>query len=85
MGSIPAEVYGPYALLVFLLVFVVYGGRKEWWLFGWVHRELLAAERRRAEAAEAREAEWKSYAMRGIQATEDATDVVRRVVEAEDP
>jgi hypothetical protein len=74
-------VLGPLGLLVFLLIAVVWGGSKGMWTWGWVHRELLAAERRRAEAAEKREAEWKLYALRALGATEEAAAVAKSAVE----
>lgn len=89
--EVPLEtLLGPFALLVFLLVAVVWGGRKRWWLFGWQHDETVSSLRRELEKAEAQCArereegtEWKTLALTqaGITRTvvERTTELVQKV------
>lgn len=79
------KLLGPYGLVVFLLVGVVWGGIKGAWVFGWTHKLLLEAERRRAEAAEAREAEWKLYALRALNASQEAAETARTAIQEAKP
>ena len=59
---------GPVGLLVFLLVAVVWGGRKRWWVFGWVYE----AKVRECE-------EWKNLALSGTRAAESGVRTIERL------
>lgn len=63
------QLLGPLGLLAFLLVAVVWGGRKRWWVFGWVYD---------AKAAEA--AEWKALALSSTAASEAGVRTIEKVV-----
>ena len=60
---------GPLGLLAFLLFAVVWGGIKQWWVFGWAYRE-------KVKECE----EWKALAKSGTRASESAVRTVERVV-----
>lgn len=60
---------GPLGLLVFLLVGVVWGGIKQWWVFGWQYRE---ATRDRDD--------WRSLAMQGTSAADKTADVAKAMI-----
>jgi hypothetical protein len=60
---------GPLALTAFLLVAVVYGGIKRWWVFGWIY-EVKAKECE----------EWKELAKTGTVAAERGTRVAEAAV-----
>jgi len=69
--NIPLQILlGPVGLLAFLLIVVVWGGRKRWWVFG---REL--------DACDKREEFWKEMAMRSIKAAEEGTGLGKKVVD----
>lgn len=63
------QILGPLGLLIFLLVVVVWGGRKRWWVFGWVYD----AKSREAE-------EWKALALSSTRAAETGVRTIEKVV-----
>lgn len=60
---------GPLGLLVFLLVGVVWGGIKQWWVFGWQYRE---ATRDRDD--------WRHLALQGTSAADKAAEVAKSML-----
>lgn len=60
---------GPLGLLVFLLVGVVWGGIKQWWVFGWQYRE---AVRDRDD--------WRHLALQGTSAADKAAEVAKSML-----
>lgn len=62
---------GPVGLLAFLLIAVVFGGIKKWWVFGWIYEE-------KAKDCE----EWKGLAKTGTLAAEHGVRVAEAVVSA---
>lgn len=60
---------GPSALTAFLLIAVVWGGIKRWWVFGWAYEE-LKQERD----------EWKMLAKTGTMVAEAGVRTVEHVV-----
>lgn len=60
---------GPAGLLAFLLIAVVFGGIKRWWVFGWIYEE----KNKEVE-------EWKALAKAGTSAAEAGVRTVEHVV-----
>lgn len=60
---------GPLGLLVFLLVGVVWGGIKQWWVFGWQYRE---ATRDRDD--------WRALALQGANAADKTAAVAKAML-----
>jgi hypothetical protein len=59
---------GPLGLLAFLLVAVVWGGRKGWWVFGWVYEQKVKESD-----------EWKSLALSGTRAAESGVRTIEKL------
>lgn len=55
--------------VVFLLVFIIYGGFKKWWVFGY-----------QMEECERREQEWKAIAMKSTHTAESAVSAGETLV-----
>lgn len=70
-----ADLLGPLGLVVFLLVVVVWGGRKKWWTFGWV----LDNEVQRRQEVELEKEYWKNIAVRSLNIGEDAVRAAVKV------
>jgi hypothetical protein len=68
-GELPWQtLLGPWGLTAFLLLAVVYGGRKRWWVFGWQYEE------------KSREAEfYRNIAFRTTNVAEAATSAAERL------
>ena len=64
---------GPGGLLVFLLVIVVWGGMKRWWVFGWMYE----AKSKEAE-------EWKALALAGTRAAESGVRAIENLSQTTD-
>lgn len=58
-----------------LLILILVGGYRKWWVWGWALTEAEARHAREIEACEKRSAEWKNIAMTG-------RDIVRGAVES---
>lgn len=71
-GDLPwGVVVGPFALTGFLLYVVVWGGRKRWWVFGWVY-----------DAKEQEAKDWKALAMSGADTSEHGVKVAEKAVDS---
>jgi hypothetical protein len=55
-----------------LLIFALIGGFRQWWVFGWHHREVVKERD-----------EWKSLALHGTHLSERSIEVAKRVVTSE--
>lgn len=55
-----------------LLIFALIGGFRQWWVFGWHHREVVKERD-----------EWKALALHGTNLSERSVEVARRVVTSE--
>lgn len=71
---------GPYGLLVFLILVVVLGGVKKWWVFGWLYQEKVVEIKAAADRAD----RWERAALRAAGVNEDALVTTRKVVEHAD-
>lgn len=52
--------------IIGVLVFVILGGARRWWVFGWQYRDL----QERCEKIETSNAMWMQLALRGVNVTE---------------
>lgn len=52
--------------IIAVLVFVIIGGAKRWWVFGWQYKELLE----RCEKVQTSNEVWMNLALRGVNVTE---------------
>lgn len=68
-----SDALGPSGLLVFLLVVVVWGGVKRWWVFGWIHEEVR----------EERDM-FRDMALRSLETAEHSAKVAEHVVTTKD-
>ena len=50
-----------------LLVVILIGGMRAWWVWGWLYREVVEEKN-----------EWKDIALRGIISAEEAVDIVEK-------
>jgi hypothetical protein len=57
-----------------LLIFLVFGGYKQWWVFGWLYRE----EKDRTTKAEKERDDWRDLALHGTNLAEQTVDLFRR-------
>lgn len=60
--------------LMGLLVFILAGGYRGWWVFGWQYKE----SEDRVTKAEAERDDWRDIALHGTNITEKAVDLFRR-------
>lgn len=60
---------GPLGLLAFLLIAVVWGGVKGWWVFGWIYRDKVKELE-----------EWKALAKTGTRVAEAGVRTAESVV-----
>lgn len=61
--------------VIFLLFTILYGGYRQYWVFGWQYREVLARE----QEWQRREQEWKQIAFRGTQSAAQAVELATAV------
>lgn len=57
-----------------LLVYIIVGGYKQWWVWGWVHTE----EKERTLKAEKERDDWRDLALHGTNLAEQTVDLFRR-------
>jgi hypothetical protein len=57
-----------------LLVIILFGGYKRWWVFGWIYRE---SEDRTSKAEKERD-DWRDIALHGTSLAEQTVDLFRR-------
>jgi hypothetical protein len=57
-----------------ILIFMVFGGYKQWWVFGWTYRE----EKERTSKAEKERDDWRDLALHGTNLAEQTVDLFRR-------
>lgn len=55
-----------------LLVFALIGGFRQWWVFGWHHREIVKERE-----------EWKQLALYGTHLSEKSIEVAKKVATSE--
>jgi hypothetical protein len=78
VDQVPWDVLiGPYGLLGFLLFVVVWGGRRRWWVFGWVYEDLRAEY----EGLKAENDRLRELGMRAAQSAETGIDAVERLAQ----
>lgn len=57
-----------------LLIIMVYGGYKKWWVFGWIYQQ---SEDRTSKAEKERD-DWRDLALHGTNLAEQTVDLFRR-------
>lgn len=57
-----------------LLVIILFGGYKKWWVFGWIYRE---SEERTSKAEKERD-DWRDLALHGTNLAEQTVDLFKR-------
>jgi len=60
--------------VIALLISIVYGGYKKWWVFGWIYKE---SESRTAKAEGERD-DWRDIALHGTHIAEQTVDLFKR-------
>lgn len=63
--------------LVSLLVLVLIGGARGWWVFGWYAKETEARYKALLEASAKREEEWRQLALDGRGLAQSAVELAR--------
>lgn len=72
-ASLPLDaLLGPYGLVVFLIVGVVLGGLKKWWVFGWVYQEKVNDKEY-----------WQGIAVKGLNIGQDAVKAAAKLAPEE--
>lgn len=56
--------------IIAMLVFILIGGARRWWVFGWQYKELYD----KYEKVEQSNATWMQLALRGVNVTEKIVD-----------
>jgi hypothetical protein len=56
--------------VIALLILILVGGHRRWWVWGWLHKETVADRD-----------EWKQLALRGTGLAETATSAARKAIE----
>lgn len=57
-----------------LLMFIMIGGYRQWWVFGWQYKE----SEERTEKAEKERDDWRDLALHGTNLAEQTVDLFRR-------
>lgn len=57
-----------------LLTIVIFGGYRQWWVFGWQYKEAAA----RIEKAEKERDDWRDLALHGTSLAEQTVDLFKR-------
>jgi hypothetical protein len=57
-----------------LLIVILFGGYKRWWVFGWIYKE---SEERVAKAEKERD-DWRDIALHGTTLAEQTVDLFKR-------
>lgn len=57
-----------------MLVIILFGGYKKWWVFGWIYRE----SEKRTEKLEKERDDWRDLALHGTNLAEQTVDLFRR-------
>lgn len=57
-----------------LLILILFGGYKKWWVFGWIYKE----SENRANKLEKERDDWRDLALRGTGLVEQTVDLFKR-------
>ena len=68
--------------IIGLLIFIILGGQRRWWVFGWIHDQQLAQCDARIEEMKSDVQEWKQLALQGTALAERQAEVAERVVKS---
>lgn len=72
MDHLVTLLLGPGGALV-LALFILFGGWKKWWVFGWTYKDCIAEKN-----------EWKEAALRGTRVAEKAVTIHEQAVRGTD-
>jgi hypothetical protein len=61
-----------------MLVFIIYGGYKRWWVWGYQLTDLDARYQRELESSHVRESEWREIALSAGRASSIVLDAAKR-------